>query len=113
MLRFLLLGLCVSVFVLLPSVKADDELTDQKILEAVERALDRQLKDREVQQTDDTDSNTVDCGGEVECCFHQCDGDLNCSLNCILKDDEDNQESKKETRRRWWHYNHKNGNPVG
>ncbi|WAR16426.1 hypothetical protein MAR_031020 [Mya arenaria] len=50
MLRFLLVGLFVAVFVSIPSVRTDDELTEQEVLEAVERALDGQLKDREVRK---------------------------------------------------------------
>ncbi|XP_052812302.1 uncharacterized protein LOC128241894 [Mya arenaria] len=97
MLRFLLLGLIVAVFVSLPSIRTDDALTDQEILEADERPLAGQLKDREVQTTGNSE---IDCDGNQECreCFAECDGDEKCAMDCVLHiglDSDDKQGSER------------------
>ncbi|WAQ96312.1 hypothetical protein MAR_029002, partial [Mya arenaria] len=99
MLRFLLVGLFVTVFVSLPSVRTDDELTEKELLKAVERALDGQIKDREVRTTDASDVEELVCQGNQDCkdCFAVCDDDEQCAINCVLRigqDGEDKQDKQ-------------------
>ncbi|XP_052765501.1 uncharacterized protein LOC128206845 [Mya arenaria] len=105
MLRFLVLGLFVSVFLSFPSVRADDELTEQEILEAVERALDGQLRDTEVRAAGDSDSEEFDCEGNPECenCFANCESEEGCAMLCaLLFGQEDEEKRGRERKRGWW-----------
>ncbi|XP_052765550.1 uncharacterized protein LOC128206882 [Mya arenaria] len=104
MLRFLLVGLFVAVFVSIPSVRTDDELTEQEVLEAVERALDGQLKDREVQTTDASNIEELVCEGNQECmdCFAVCNGDEECAINCVLRIGQDDEDKQGSERKRWF-----------
>ncbi|XP_052784775.1 uncharacterized protein LOC128220429 [Mya arenaria] len=107
MLRFLLVGLFVTVFVSLPSVRTDDELTEKELLKAVERALDGQIKDREVRTTDASDVEELVCQGNQDCkdCFAVCDDDEQCAINCVLRigqDGEDKQDKQGSGRKRWF-----------
>ncbi|WAR25843.1 hypothetical protein MAR_011547 [Mya arenaria] len=103
MLRFVIVGLFVAVFVSLPSVRTDDELTKQEVLEAVERALDGQLKDTDVQPTGDSEIEEF-CDGNQKCkqCFATCDGDEQCAINCVLRIRRDDKDKQGSERKRWW-----------
>ncbi|XP_052780530.1 uncharacterized protein LOC128217424 isoform X2 [Mya arenaria] len=104
---FLLFGLLMSVFVTLPSVRAGDKSTDQKLLEAIERALDRQLMDIKVGPTSDSEYKTYDCEGNQICkdCFDECGGKVKCASVCMLRDfeDEDKRGSDDTQKKGWWY----------
>ncbi|WAR15904.1 hypothetical protein MAR_030498 [Mya arenaria] len=104
MLRFLLLGLVVSVFLSFPSVRADDELTEQEVLEAVERALDGQLRDTEVRGAGDSDSEEFDCEGNPECenCFANCESEEDCAVLCAVLFGQNNEDKRGSVMTRGW-----------
>ncbi|WAR15905.1 hypothetical protein MAR_030499 [Mya arenaria] len=75
----------------------ENELTEQEIIEAVERALDGQLRDTEVRAAGDSDSEEFDCEGNPECenCFANCENEENCAMLCALLFRQEDEDKRK------------------